>query len=140
CVAVTNVTKSGGVTRTSPQERGPRSAGVPPARFLSTHACLRPCVRLSARVRTRPKSFRSESIAPILNKAGQIKASPAVRLIFGQVAPKLDLSFTMNNRRILIANLAKGSIGEQAVQSLGLAFSAWLRRGSAGHHKIAAEP
>jgi hypothetical protein len=40
-------------------------------------------------------------------------------LILGQVAPRLDLSFTMNNRRILIANLAKGSIGEQASNLLG---------------------
>jgi hypothetical protein len=56
------------------------------------------------------KAFRTEAISPILNKVGQITASPQVRLILGQVAPRLDLSFTMNNRRILIANLAKGSI------------------------------
>jgi hypothetical protein len=60
------------------------------------------------------KSLRSDAIAPILNKAGQIAASPRLRLILGQVAPRIDLSFTMNNRRILIANLAKGAIGEQA--------------------------
>jgi hypothetical protein len=44
------------------------------------------------------KNFRSEAVAPILNKAGQINASPALRLILGQVAPKLDLAYTMNNR------------------------------------------
>jgi hypothetical protein len=65
------------------------------------------------------KSFRSEAFAPILNKAGQFTASPQLRMILGQVAPKLDLSFTMNNRRILIANLAKGAIGEQASNLLG---------------------
>jgi DNA helicase HerA-like ATPase len=65
------------------------------------------------------KSFRSEAIAPILNKAGQFTASPQLRLILGQVAPRLDLAFTMNNRRILIANLAKGTIGEQASNLLG---------------------
>jgi hypothetical protein len=65
------------------------------------------------------KSFRSEAIAPILNKAGQFTASPQLRLILGQVAPRLDLAFTMNNRRILIANLAKGAIGEQASNLLG---------------------
>ena len=36
-----------------------------------------------------------------------------------RIAPRLDLSFTMNNRRILIANLAKGTIGEQAANLLG---------------------
>jgi hypothetical protein len=65
------------------------------------------------------KSLRSDAISPILNKVGQIAASPHLRLILGQVAPHLDLSFTMNNRRILIANLAKGTIGEQAANLLG---------------------
>jgi hypothetical protein len=55
----------------------------------------------------------------VLNKVGQIAASPHLRLILGQVAPRLDLSFTMNNQRILIANLAKGTIGEQAANLLG---------------------
>jgi len=65
------------------------------------------------------KSFRSEAAAPILNKAGQFAASPQLRLILGQFAPRLDLKFTMDNRRILIANLAKGAIGEQASNLLG---------------------
>ncbi len=65
------------------------------------------------------KSLRSEAVAPILNKVGQIAASPHLRLILGQIAPRLDLSFTMNSRRILIANLAKGAIGEQAANLLG---------------------
>jgi hypothetical protein len=65
------------------------------------------------------KNFRSEAVAPILNKAGQFTASPQLRLILGQVAPRLDLSFTMNSRRILVANLAKGAIGEQAANLLG---------------------
>ena len=34
-------------------------------------------------------------------------------------APRFDLAFTMNDRRILIANLAKGTIGEQAANLLG---------------------
>jgi hypothetical protein len=66
-----------------------------------------------------PTAFRNEAAAPILNKAGQFAASPQLRLILGQLDPKLDLSFVMNNRRILIANLAKGTIGEQASNLLG---------------------
>ena len=34
------------------------------------------------------KSLRSDAIAPILNKAGQIAASPHLRLILGQIAPE----------------------------------------------------
>jgi len=65
------------------------------------------------------KQLRSDAIAPVLNKVGQIAASPHLRLILGQVAPRFDLAFAMNNRRILIANLAKGAIGEQAANLLG---------------------
>jgi hypothetical protein len=65
------------------------------------------------------KGFRSEAFAPILNKVGQFTASPQLRLILVQVAPRLDLEFATNNRRIVIANLAKGSIGEQASNLLG---------------------
>jgi hypothetical protein len=65
------------------------------------------------------KQLRADAIAPILNKAGQIAASPHLRLILGQVDPKFDLAFAMNRQRILIANLAKGTIGEQAANLLG---------------------
>ncbi len=65
------------------------------------------------------KQLRADAIAPILNKAGQIAASPHLRLILGQVDPKFDLAFAMNHQRILIANLAKGTIGEQAANLLG---------------------
>jgi hypothetical protein len=65
------------------------------------------------------KTLRSDAVAPILNKAGQFTASPQLRLMLGQVAPRLDLKFTMDRRRILIANLAKGAIGEQASNLLG---------------------
>lgn len=86
------------------------------------------------------KSFRSEAAAPILNKVGQFTAVPQLRMILGQVAPRLDLTFTMNNRRILIANLAKGSIGEQASNLLGSLLISHLQlvameRGSLSPHE-----
>ena len=65
------------------------------------------------------KQQRAEAAAPILNKAGQFTASPHLRRILGQVAPRFNLAFAMNNRRIFIANLAKGTIGEQAANLLG---------------------
>jgi hypothetical protein len=63
--------------------------------------------------------FRAEAAAPILNKVGQIAASPVLRNILGQTSPKFDLAYAMNNRKILIGNLAKGQIGEQASNLLG---------------------
>jgi len=64
-------------------------------------------------------SFRSEASAPILNKAGQFATSPNLRLILGQTSPKFSLEYAMNNRQIVIANLAKGTIGEEATNVLG---------------------
>jgi len=80
------------------------------------------------------RHFQAEAAAPILNKVGQIAASPVLRNILGQTSPKFDLAYAMDNhrismatvappdlakRRVLIANLAKGQIGEQASNLLG---------------------
>jgi hypothetical protein len=83
------------------------------------------------------KAFRSEAFAPILNKVGQFTASPQLRLILGQVAPRLDLEFTMNKQRILIANLAKGSIGEQASNLLGSLLVSHLQLIAMGRASLA---
>jgi Type IV secretion-system coupling protein DNA-binding domain len=64
-------------------------------------------------------AYRNEVIAPILNKAGQFTASPNLRLILGQRSPKFSLEHAMNGRGIVIANLSKGRIGEQATNALG---------------------
>lgn len=63
--------------------------------------------------------FRSEAVAPILNKVGQITASPTLRGILGQTSPKFELAQSMEGGGIVIANLAKGRVGEQASNLLG---------------------
>jgi hypothetical protein len=63
--------------------------------------------------------FQAEAASSILNKIGQLTASPVLRNILGQVAPKFDLAHAMDHRGIFIANLAKGRIGEQASNLLG---------------------
>jgi len=78
--------------------------------------------------------FQAEAVAPILNKVGQITASPILRAILGQHSPKFDLAHAMDHGGILvanlaeppieaggilIANLAKGKVGEQASNLLG---------------------
>ncbi len=80
------------------------------------------------------RQFQAEAASPILNKVGQVAASPVLRNILGQTSPKFDLTYAMDNRRILVANmappevpnprvlvanLAKGQIGEQASNLLG---------------------
>jgi hypothetical protein len=63
--------------------------------------------------------FRNEAVAPILNKVGAFLASPIVRRVVGARSPGLDLRNTMDEGKILIANLAKGRLGEDASSLLG---------------------
>jgi DNA helicase HerA-like ATPase len=63
--------------------------------------------------------FQAEAASSILNKVGQLTASPVLRNILGQIAPKFNLEHAMDHRGILIANLAKGQIGEQASNLIG---------------------
>lgn len=65
------------------------------------------------------KRFLQEAVAPIQNKVGQLLTCSTVRNILGQVRSKIDLRFMMDDRRILIANLSKGKLGEDKANLLG---------------------
>lgn len=61
----------------------------------------------------------AEVVSPLQNKVGQLLMSPVLRNILGQVASKLDCRFVMDKRRIFIANLSKGAMGEDKAALLG---------------------
>lgn len=61
----------------------------------------------------------AEVISPLQNKVGQLLMSGPLRNILGQVGTKLDCRFMMDNRRIFIANLSKGAVGEDKSNLLG---------------------
>ena len=63
--------------------------------------------------------FMREAIAPIQNKLGQLLLSPLLRNVLGQVRSKVNLRFMMDNKRVLIANLAKGKLGAEPSNLLG---------------------
>ena len=63
--------------------------------------------------------YRNEAIGPILNKVTAFFAVPSVRNMLGQGRSTLHLDHAMRNRRIVIANLAKGTIGESSAHLLG---------------------
>ena len=65
------------------------------------------------------RRFRAEAVAPVQNKVGQLLLSPMVRNILGQERSAIDPRFLMDNRRILIANLAKGRLGEDKASLIG---------------------
>ena len=66
-----------------------------------------------------PERFREEAVAPIQNKVGQFISSPLIRNIIGQTKSSLDFQNIMNGQKILIVNLSKGKIGEDASKLLG---------------------
>lgn len=65
------------------------------------------------------EKFRTEAISPIQNKIGQFLSSSLVRNIVGQPKSSIDLREIMDNKKILLLNLAKGRIGEDNAGLLG---------------------
>lgn len=63
--------------------------------------------------------FRAEAASPIQNKVGQFLSTSMIRNIVGQPRSGFDLSNVMNSGKILVANLAKGKIGEDNSALLG---------------------
>jgi energy-coupling factor transporter ATP-binding protein EcfA2 len=65
------------------------------------------------------KAFRSEVIAPILNKTGLFIASASLRNTVGQKARGVRMQEIIDKKKILICNLSKGELGEDASSLLG---------------------
>lgn len=63
--------------------------------------------------------FRKEAVAAIQNKVGQFLSSTVIRHIVGQPKSTIDMREIMDNQKILIVNLSKGRIGEDAMRLLG---------------------
>lgn len=66
-----------------------------------------------------PPKLLAEAISPVTNKIGALLSSPVLRSIFGQARNTLDLRKVMDEGKILIANVSKGRIGEDASTLLG---------------------
>lgn len=60
-----------------------------------------------------------EVISPIQNKVGQFTSNSLIRNIIGQPHSAFDVRDIMDQRKILIMNLAKGKIGEDSSALLG---------------------
>ncbi|QFR39783.1 DUF87 domain-containing protein [Candidatus Gracilibacteria bacterium 28_42_T64] len=60
-----------------------------------------------------------EAAGPILNKVGQFLSSTILRNILGQPKNSFSVRWAMDNNKIIIVNLSKGKIGEDASALLG---------------------
>lgn len=63
--------------------------------------------------------LRSQAISPILNKVGQFLTAAPLRNIIGQKKNTFRFRKVMDDRKIFIANLSKGKIGEDNCSLLG---------------------
>jgi len=63
--------------------------------------------------------YEIEATAAIQNKVGQFISNPLIRNIIGQVTSEIDMREIMDRKKILIANLSKGRIGEDNSRLLG---------------------
>jgi hypothetical protein len=66
-----------------------------------------------------PARFRTEAIAPVQNKVGAFLADPVLNRILTQPQSSFRLREVMDQRKILLVNLAKGIIGEDTAALLG---------------------
>lgn len=65
------------------------------------------------------KSFQAEAIAPILNKVSMFASNTAFRNVVGQKTRSFYMEKIMNEGKILLVNLSKGALGEEASMLLG---------------------
>ena len=63
--------------------------------------------------------YREEAIAPVLNKIDAFLFSPAIRNVIGQAKCTLHFEQAMARQRVVIANLARGIIGETPSNLMG---------------------
>ncbi len=64
-------------------------------------------------------TYREEAIAPVLNKIDAFLFSPAIRNVIGQAKSTVHFEQAMAKRRVVIANLARGIIGETPSNLMG---------------------
>ncbi len=65
------------------------------------------------------EKYRTEAIAAIQNKIGQLLSNPMLRNIIGQVNSTVDIRHAMDSGKIILCNLSKGNLGEDESAFLG---------------------
>jgi hypothetical protein len=65
------------------------------------------------------QKFQSEAVSPILNKVGQFIASTKIRNTVAHAKSKINIQEIMDQKKILIADLSTGRLGEDNSSLLG---------------------
>jgi hypothetical protein len=64
-------------------------------------------------------AFREEAVSPVLNKLRAFLTNPLLRGVIGQTRSSFDFRWMMDNNKIFLCDLSKGSIGEDNARLLG---------------------
>ena len=83
-----------------------------------------------------PARLRAEAIAPVQNKVGAFLANPILRQILTHPESSLDLRQVIDDGKILLVNLAKGKLGEDAAALLGALLVSRLGVAALGRAEI----
>lgn len=86
-----------------------------------------------------PARYQVEAVAPIQNKVGQFLANPLTRAIVGGEESRIDLRRILDAGQILIVNLSKGRIGEDAASLLGSLLIAGLQQAAMSRAELPEE-
>lgn len=78
-----------------------------------------------------------EVVSPIQNKVGQFLSTSLIRNIVGQTQSTFDVRKIMDERKILILNLSKGRIGEDASALMGAMMITKIQLAAMGRVDIA---
>ena len=66
-----------------------------------------------------PPAMKAEAISPIVNKLGLFQTHPLIKNIVRQETSSFSVREIMNEKKIFVANLSKGVLGEDGTQLLG---------------------
>ncbi len=82
------------------------------------------------------QNLRVEAVAPILNKVGAVLASPVMRDVVGIRSAGLDLRAAMDSRKLIVADLAKGRLGEDSSALLGALLLGGLEQAALSREEL----
>ena len=86
-----------------------------------------------------PERDRLQAVGSIRNKLGQIRRKSSGTKLLGQFTGKLDIDFIINNKRILVCNLSKGTLGPDQANLLGSLLVARFQAAAFSRAKIPEE-
>jgi type IV secretory pathway TraG/TraD family ATPase VirD4 len=82
------------------------------------------------------EKFDTDAIIPLVNKLGQFLSMPLLRNIFTQKENKIDFEEIMQDRKIVLINLAKGKLGEENSSFLGSMFITKIKQAGMSRAEI----